>query len=415
MKRTCVLVALACAAILAAWTVLAGCGEGVNSPRNGPVRDLTEDEALLVESDNRFGIKLFKKIVEAEGDKNVFVSPLSVSMALGMTFNGAAGTTEEAMRDVLELGDLTNEEINRSYKSLIELLTGLDPSVQFSIANSIWYRQDFNFKQTFLDLNRAYFDAEVTGLDFAAPGAAGIINAWVNRETKGKISEIVDDPIDPLNIMFLINAIYFKGAWTYQFDPEETSDDLFTLPDGSQRPCRMMAQEDTLRYQVTADFQAVDLPYGDGDFRMVVFLPAAGMKVDELAGMLNQEKWDQWLQGFSTRKVILAMPKFTLEYEIALNDVLSALGMGIAFEPTGADFTELYEGLQNAFLNKVKHKTYVKVDEEGTEAAAVTSVGVGAVGMPPVIRLNRPFLFAIRDNHSNTILFIGKIVEPALD
>ncbi len=394
---------------------LTQCSNGVNAPVRKPARELTADEAQLVTAGNAFGIELLKKIVAEEGDTNLFISPLSVSMALGMVYNGAAGGTEEAMRDVLEFGDLSNKQINESYRSLIDLLRGLDPTVAFGLANSIWYRLGWSFEEQFIDVSRTYFDAEVTGLDFSSPEAAPTINNWVNQKTEGRIEEIVDSPIDPELIMFLINAIYFKGAWTDPFDPDKTRDDVFTLPDGSKSPCRMMAREDTFRYQATPQFQAVDLPYGNGDFRMVILLPDSGADVDGLVAMLSPEVWDGWIGGFSVTRIILQMPKFTMEYEKTLNDVLSALGMGVAFSQEEADFSRLYSGPQRAYISKVKHKTFVQVDEEGTEAAAVTSVEIGATSVPPTMRVDRPFLFAIRESHSGTILFVGKIVQPAFE
>jgi serine protease inhibitor len=377
-------------------------------------RELTAAEKRLVESDNKFGIKLFRKIIEEEKDKNVFISPLSVSVALGMTHNGANGETQEAMQKTLELSGLTVQEVNESYKSLIELLTGLDPKVRFQIANSIWYRQELSFEKEFIDLNKKYFNAEVRGLNFNDPNAPKTINAWVDKNTNGKIKEIVDAPIDPLMVMFLINAIYFKGFWTYQFDKDLTKDDLFTLPDGSKKACKMMKQKGELQYFENADFQAIDLPYGDGDFSMSIFLPHPEKNIDSLIAKFNQENWNLWIGSFSKHELTLYLPKFTLEYELTLNDVLKALGMGIAFDPLKADFSKMYKGPESLFISKVKHKTFVDVNEEGTEAAAVTSVGLAMTSVGTIMRIDRPFVFVIRENKSQTILFIGKIVEPTL-
>jgi serine protease inhibitor len=376
--------------------------------------DLTSAEKKLVESDNKFGLKLFREIVKEEKDKNIFISPLSVSMALGMTYNGANGQTQEAMQKTLELEGLTLQEVNESYKHLIELLTQLDPKVQFQIANSIWYRQGLTFEQEFINLNKKYFNAIVSGLDFNQPDAANIINAWVNQNTNGRIEEIVDNPIDPQIVMFLINAIYFKGIWTYQFDPKLTTNELFHLPNGSNTPCKMMKQEADFQYLENSDFQAIDLPYGDGDFSMTIFLPSLQKDIDSLISEFNPENWNQWINSFYEQHLTLQFPKFTLEYEIKLNDVLKALGMAIAFDPDQADFTRLYKGPWNLFISKVKHKTFVEVNEEGTEAAAVTSVEVGITSVGDVMRVDRPFVFVIRENQSQTVLFIGKIVEPTL-
>ncbi len=384
-----------------------------DSPDDGISSELTAAERHVIESDNKFGLKLFREIIKGEKDKNVFISPLSVSMALGMTNNGANGETQEAMQEVLELSGMTLKEINQSYKSLMELLRGLDPKVQFQIANSIWYRLGLTPEDEFVDLCKEYFDALVSGLNFADPNAAKIINAWVEEATNGKIDKIVDDPIGDLTLMFLINAIYFKGTWTYQFDEDSTRDTVFTLPDGTQKPCQMMQQSAFFDYFSNDGFQAVDLAYGDGDFSMTIFLPKPDVDIDSLIAQFTPENLSYWLGCFSSDSGKIFVPKFKVEYDLLLNNVLKTLGMEIAFDPGRADFTKMYEG-GGIWIGKVKHKTYVEVNEEGTEAAAVTSVVMATVSEHPDfhIRVDRPFVFLIRENKSRTILFIGKIVEP---
>jgi serine protease inhibitor len=254
----------------------------------------------------------------------------------------------------------------------------------------------------------------VTGLNFDDPAAADIINAWVKENTNGKITEIVDAPIDPLTVMFLINAIYFKGTWTYQFDEDETKDDWFRLPDGTKKPCKMMEQRGFYKYFESEDFQAVDLPYGDGDFSMTIFLPYWNINIDSLIAKFDQENLNYWLSCFSSDSGDIYIPKFTLEYELKLNEALKALGMGIAFT-SAADFSKMYENV-TVWIDQVKHKTFVEVNEEGTEAAAATVVEITYGPGPPGfwMRVDHPFIFVIRENKSQTILFMGKIVEPAL-
>jgi len=379
----------------------------------GIVRDLTSSEIELKESSNQFGLTLFGKIAETESNENIFISPLSVSMALGMTYNGANSTTLEAMHETLEYGDLTIQEVNESYQSLITLLTELDPKVIFDIANSIWYREGFPLENDFLTTNQTYFDAIVEDLDFNRSDAADIINTWVNENTNGKIKEIVAKPINPLTVMFLINAIYFKGSWTYEFDEENTSDDIFYLPDGSEKECKMMSHKCDHKYFENEHFQVIDLPYGDAGFSMTILLPKPEVNIDSLIAQMNNETWNSWLGSFSEQEVNFYLPKFRIECEISLNDILSAHGMSIAFDPNLADFTNINKD-GNLYISEVKHKTFVEVNEEGTEAAAVTSVEIGltSIGSGITMRINRPFVFAIRENHSGTILFIGKIVKP---
>jgi len=374
-------------------------------------RQLTPAENYLVQSDNKFGLKLFREIISEEQNKNVFISPLSVSMALGMTYNGADGETKEAMARTLEISGLSLQEVNESYKSLIKLLVDLDPKVEVLIANSIWYRQELTFEQAFLDICKEYFDALVKGLDFNSPDASKTINNWVSENTKGKIKKIVDDVINPETAMFLIDAIYFKGNWTYKFDRNKTADDWFQLSNGTRKPCKMMTQEGEFQYFSNSDFQAIDLPYGDGYYSMTIFLPSAEKNIDSLINEFTEENWNQWINSFAKENGNLQLPKFTLEYELFLNDILKALGMEIAFSGQ-ADFTKMYKpgGL---FISKVKHKTYVDVNEEGTEAAAATAVQID-FGGPFSMKVDRPFVFVIRENHSQTILFMGKIFEPTL-
>jgi serine protease inhibitor len=376
--------------------------------------NLTTSEQKIVSSSGIFGLKLFKEIISYEGDKNIFISPLSVSMALGMTLNGANGTTYDSMKSALELNGLTELEINESYKSLIDILTGLDPKVIFNIANSIWYRNTFTFQQEFINTDKKYFNAEVSGLDFNDPASVDIINNWVSQNTNGKIPKIIDK-ITPEMVMYLINAIYFKGDWKYQFDKDYTHDDFFTRTDGSQVSCEMMEQGNYFNYFSNDLFQAVDLPYGDSSFSMIIFLPLQGKNLDDLTNQINETNWNLWLNSFGVKKGNLLMPKFELKYGISLEDVLTIMGMGIAFSDY-ADFTKMHsEG--GLTISEVIHKTYVKVDEEGTEAAAVTAVGVGTTsiggGSSFYMRIDRPFISVIKDNETNTILFIGKIINPS--
>lgn len=380
------------------------------------VRELTALEKQLTAADNRFGLDIFREIADSQTDSNIFISPLSISMALGMTYNGSGGTTQEAMRQVLHYGNMSETEINASYRSLIELLSSIDPDVQFDIANSIWCREGFAVEQDFLDLNMEYFEALVQSLDFGQPAAADIINAWVEENTNGKIDQIVQAPIDPLTVMFLINAIYFKGSWTYEFDPAETEEKSFRLRDGSERETPTMQYKCTLDYYSDDQLQIVDLPYGNECFSMTVILPADVQRLDSLIRELDNDTWNAWIGSLSAREVNLYLPKFKLRYEEKLKRYLSDLGMEVAFEPGQADFSRINPDEQ-LFISKVKHKTFVDVNEEGTEAAAVTSVEMKltSVGNEAYMIVDHPFLFAIRERNSGTILFIGKIEDPVIE
>ncbi|MEE4311061.1 MAG: serpin family protein, partial [candidate division KSB1 bacterium] len=308
------------------------------------------------------------------------------------------------------------EEINESYRSLLELLGSMDPKVIFDIANSIWYRQGYSVEQDFLTVNRDYFDAQVQALDFASASAPDIINRWVNDSTNGKIKKMLSEiPGDA--VMYLINAIYFKGIWSNEFEKKMTRDDEFITLSGERIPCRMMHLKEHFKYFETDQFQAIDMPYGYGDFSMTILLPQAGVDINDFISNISSDDWNMWMPRFSSQEGTIEMPKFTMEYESSLNDVLKSLGMAIAFTPGEANFSKINKE-NNLFISNVKHKSYVKVDEEGTEAAAATSVEISLTSVRSTdfyMRVDRPFVFAIRENRSQTILFIGKMMQPETD
>ena len=378
-------------------------------------RALTAGEQAVIGASNAFGFGLLRELDETRADSNIFMSPLSASMALGMTMNGAAGQTFDEMRAALAFGTRPAAEINASYRSLIDMLRALDPTVDFRIANSIWYRAGFPFEQAFLDESRQFFDARVSGLDFASPNAAPSINDWVRQSTNGKIDQIVDGPIPNDVVMYLINAIYFNGSWTTRFDRNQTRTEQFHTIGGTTAPIAMMRRTDTVRVAETADAQVVDLPYGGGAYTMTILLPKEGKSLRDVVATLTADSWQVALAGATARSVELQMPKFTLRWEALLNDPLQALGMRQAFQGDVADFTRMSRDAGNhLYISKVKQKAFVDVHEDGTEAAAVTSVEIRvtcACG-PQVIRIDRPFVFAIRERLSGTILFLGKIVRP---
>jgi serpin B len=258
--------------------------------------------------------------------------------------------------------------------------------------------------------------ARVTNLDFSRPDAADTINGWVKQQTKGKIEEIVDSPISADKVMFLINALYFKGQWATQFDPKMTHDAPFTLQDGSTINVPTMTRNGEFEMKSGDGYRAVRLPCGNGRFSMVVFVPAQGSDVYALAARLTPDTWRAMTTGFAKRTLPLTMPKFTLEYEITLNDGLKALGMEEAFDPGSADFTVMVDpkwlGPERAYISEVKHKTFVEVNEEGTEAAAATSVGISVTSAPLPFAVDRPFLAAILDSATDTVLFLGLVLDP---
>lgn len=388
---------------------LSGCFD-IDATRN-IIRDALEatddtDISSVASANTRFGFKLLHDLQERDPGGNIFISPLSISIALTMTYNGAVGETERAMAEVLEIEALDLSTINRSNRALRNSLENPDPKVEISIANSIWYRQGIVFNPDFLERNRLFFGAEVAALDFSAPQATGIINEWVDTNTNGKIKKIVDR-INPQTLLFLINAIYFKGNWQDEFDPSRTRQGIFHLMDGSEKQVQVMRREGEYPYLRGENFEATSLPYGNGRMSMYIFLPDRNSNLNKFMRNLNEANWEDWLSQFQDRRQEMVLPRFKLEYEANLNDTLEALGMGIAFGG-GADFSGMGP---NLFISEVRHKTFVEVNEEGTEAAAVTAV-VGVKSLPPAFRVDRPFFFTIYDAETETILFMGTVTEP---
>ena len=370
----------------------------------------------LVTANTRFGFDLFNEIRRTEEDKNIFISPLSVSIALAMTLNGASGDTEQAVTNTLQLQALDADSINVGYAALQGALQTSDPKVVLTIANSLWARQDVPFKPDFLQRNTEYFGAEISTLDFMDPNTLTTINQWVDTNTNGKIPKILDEINSDL-VLFLINAIYFKGSWQIEFDPAHTRDGTFYLTTGAEKQVPLMTRSGDYAYYENYDemFQAISLPYGDGRMSMYIFLPYRESDLNTFLASLNSENWENWIAEFHEQEVSLSMPKFKLEYEKTLNNPLQSLGMAIAFSPIGADFSrmaDLERFGKNLYIGEVLHKAVVEVNEEGSEAAAVTSIGIRATSLPPQFIANRPFFFAIRDNETKTVLFMGTVVDP---
>lgn len=374
-------------------------------------RPLSATEVKVRDAANDFSFVLLGTVTDSQKTANTFISPLSASFALGMTMNGANGQTYDEMQSTLQLGGLSQAEINAGYKSLLDLLMSLDPSVQMKVANSIWYRNSVAFHQTFFDTTKKYFNAEVKGLNFAdAASSLNTINGWVSTATNDKIKKVLD-VLRAEDVMFLINAIYFKGNWRDKFDAAKTSTATFTPQTGAAQSVPMMNRFDDMSYAETATYQAVDLPYGNTAFSMTVLLPNAGQDVNAIATGLNATSWNALTSSFRESKVNLTLPKLKLEYAKELTGNLKALGMVTPFKDGLADFSKMTP--ERVFISFVKQNSFVDINEEGTEAAAVTVVGVGLTSAPQsyTMRVDRPYIFVIRERLSGTVLFMGKIVR----
>jgi len=387
--------------------------------RENPVDDVelsfndSKKASELIEADTKFGLDLFREVLNMqEVPENVMISPLSVAMALGMTYNGAEGTTKTAFEETLRLQGFTRDEINDIHKVLLEYLLKADPKVILEIANSIWYRQGFEVLQAFISLNQTYYQAEVNSLNFNDPSAKNIINAWVALKTHDKIKDIIDF-IPPEAVMYLINAIYFNGTWTYEFKTEDTYTSEFTKEDQTVNQVQFMKMKADVGYMKNDLFSAINLNYGNKKFSMSILLPGEGKTITDIIDDLTMENYTSWMSGLIEQEVKVHLPKFKFGYKEMFNDPLADMGLGVAFTDN-ADFTGI-NPQGNLFISRVIHQSFIDVNEKGTEAAAATAVEVSLTSVGPeipVFKANKPFIFIIREKASNAILFMGKVGIP---
>ena len=379
--------------------------------------NLSTTEFRMAEESRNFAAGLFSVVHELQTNdsesENIAISPLSLNMALAMTWNGADGETKQAIQEAMGMGDYPQSEVNDYFKKLRETFVKTDPTVKLAIANSIWTRQGFPVKSGFYDVNRNYYQAVVREVNFSSPNTPSLINQWCSDNTNGLIKEMIK-VIPPDAMMYLINALYFKGEWSdkYGFDTSATRDAMFTKENGSSIQVKMMNQNNELPYYRDEYLSTASLPFGNNAFSMAFFLPNEGVSFAEMLNQLKQPGYfSRCLQSVGKADVDLYIPKFKTEYEIPLNETLKQLGMGIAFTEF-ADFSGISD--IPLYISSVKQKTSVSIDEEGAEAAAVTVVGMinTSVRQTNVFRADRPFLFAIRENSTGVVLFMGKIGKP---
>lgn len=371
--------------------------------------------SLLANASNNFGFNLFAQINAQKSQDNVVISPSSVALALAMVRNGAGGATKAEMTKALKLDKIEPTVVEASYQKLITTLKTADPDVTLAIANALWVNQNITLKEQFLNTVQEFYQAEVTNLDFADFLTKNKINNWVSRNTEKKIPEIVDF-VSPQDALYLTNAIYFKGIWTSKFEMDATVEEPFYQDASSSQLQMMMNQTGDYRYYQNDSFQAVRLPYGKkGELGMYIFLPSQTSNLAEFNQQLNINNWQEWIASMRSQKGNVTIPRFQLEYETNLVDFLPQLGMNQVFDPSQANFSNMSD--TPVALDTAKHKTFIEVNEEGTEAAAVTSIGIRITSLQPQdppfnMKVNRPFFFAIRDDITETILFMGNVVEP---
>ncbi|HEX3436075.1 MAG TPA: serpin family protein [Pseudacidobacterium sp.] len=367
----------------------------------------------LAQPYSQFGFDVLRELRSQHQDENVFVSPTSIAVALAMTSNGASGTTRDAILQTLHSDGQSIESFNAANHALIEEIASTKV-VQLSMANALWLQHGFPADLSFTQSLQTAYSAEADHLDFRNPVSVQTINAWVAKHTNDRIQKIVDE-IDPTTAAMLTNAIAFKGKWTMPFDPKETQSHDFKAASGAVREVPMMKHSAEYAYANANGLEAIRLPYADGTFAMYVVLPQDTDGIQPFLQRLTPDTFTSLISSLHKQKGIIELPRFTITYDATLNAVLTKLGMGIAFS-SGANFDNIHKGPPRMQISEVRHASFLKVDEEGTEAAAATSVGIRALAMrvePPFhMVVDHPFFVAIRDERNGQLLFTGAIVDP---
>ena len=377
--------------------------------------DLHASDTSMLKSDQAFAFDFFAKVFNEERndkDENFMLSPFSLSMALAMTWNGSEGDTKQAMQNTLGMGNWTGDEVNSYFRKLKDAFEKTDPSTKLSIANSIWTNRDVKILPKFISLNKTYYNATVEAVDFGNPTTVGRINKWAADNTNGLIENVIEKT-NPLDLMYLLNALYFKGVWVSEFEAKNTSKMNFTTDSVTQSIVDIMHQENNFNYTHDETMQVVELPYGNKAFSMMVLLPKEGKDLMNVAKTLQEKDyWNNLRDMLVNKKVELYLPKFKTAYSKQLNNVLIDMGMGVAFTPGKADFSRMSN--RSVFISMVNQETYIATDEVGTEAAAVTSVGISLTSARPmpekvVFKADRPFIYIIQENSTGSILFMGTV------
>ncbi len=399
--------------------LLSGCGgdNPAQSPQETqqPVQIQSETQTANL----KFAFNMLNQLDDPDTGANLCFSPLSLTIALSMTLDGAAGETYDAIAQTLGYEQMRSDVIHRQSLQLVSLLRPKDEAVAVRTANGLWVQQGFELKPDFLRTLLTYYESRVESIDFTAADAAERVNRWVAEQTQGMIKELFQaGDFDAMTRLALVNTLYFEGKWQYPFEKEATQDAPFYLEDGKTKQVPLMRLSERLPYLRGEGFQAVALPYGEGDYRFYLFLPDKGRTVAELRKQLTPENWSQWMAAFRATEGDLLMPRFKVEGFYNLLPSLSALGMEVAFDPNRADFSRIADvSPERLFIQKAIQKAVVAVDEAGTKAAAATGITVGVTAAPmPSQRFHlvadRPFLFAIVHAPTGTVLFMGIVRSP---
>jgi len=398
--------------------LLSGCGGDAGTK---PPKEMTQPVQISPETyaaNTQFALTVLQQLDDASAGENLCFSPLSLALALSMTLNGAEGETYDAIAKTLGYTEQKLDAINAQSRALARLLNPADKSITVRMANGLWVQQGFPLKPDFLRTLLSHYETRTETVDFGnAEAAANAINAWVKEQTQGLIAKLFQaGDFDAQTRLALVNTLYFEGKWQYPFPKDATQDAPFYLESGATKQVPMMRLSERLPYLRGDGFEAVALPYGEGDYRFYLFLPDKGRTVADLRQQLTPENWGKWLGAFRVVQGSLQMPRFKIEAKYDLKPPLSALGMGVAFDPDRADFSRIADvSPERLFIQKAIQKAVVEVDEEGTKAAAATGVTIGLTSVP-IDQFNlvadRPFLFAIVHQPTGTVLFLGVVRQP---
>jgi serine protease inhibitor len=402
----------------------AGCGSGDTERVTGPedtrglppqvrsARDArTPVSEAQVTANNRFGLEALHELRKADAAKNIVLSPLSLALALQIVYNGARNDTQAAMAKTLHLQEVPLSELNARNAALQASLSQQEPTTTLTIANGLWMRGGA-VNPAFVQTNTDYYGSKLGDMK----NVPGEVNTWVSEQTKGKIPGLLAPEGDYSHtLLVVVNAIYFKGAWTAPFDPKRTQETPFATPSGP-KSVKMMWQETKLPYLRGEGFEGVRLPFGkQKQLSFVVLVPNRDSSLSALLTQVTSEKWAAWREQFRPTRIIVGLPRLKTAYSADMIPSLKALGMEIAFDDSRADFLNLINRsviLDNPYIQFVIHKSTLELTEEGAEASAATAVGVGATSAPPSLVVDRPFLCAIQDEKTGTLLFLGAIVDP---
>jgi len=372
---------------------------------------LSTDQISLIESGNSFAFDIFRSVFEnSSASENIIISPLSISTALSMTLNGAEGNTRDSILKALRVKNITPDQINKSFRDLSEALLSVDKRVLISIANSVWAENNFVVKKPFTDILTGFYNAEAKTFDINDPEVPKHINSWIEANTNGLIKNMINE-LDNNTVMLLINAIYFKGKWKSQFDASKTKNQVFYKSDGTTGEVPMMKQTSDFKIYKGDSFTLAEFPYGQGNFVMDVLIPDSKTGIDELLSRVNETSFQNWIGLLAEKETVLSFPRFKYGYKKELTEILSGMGMGIAFTDA-ANFSNIAD--LDLLINLVLHQAFIETNEEGSEAAAATIVGIGITSMPVTfeLSLDHPFIYIIRESSTNSILFMGRISDP---